>query len=141
MDDPALFEHSLRCLWDHHHPEWGDRTELDVFNRLLAKNARPGKFTPQTHLNIQPSQVTSRRELWSTQDLAQLPRLHNSTAGVDCDCPIVIAEYEGKALVLDGNHRINRWVQARDSRLHDVHIHNIAIIGEYVEFPPLSRGA
>jgi hypothetical protein len=27
--------------------------------------------------------------------------------------------------VLDGNHRINRWVEWSDARDHDVHIHTV----------------
>ena len=141
MNDQDVFERSLSCLRAHCHPEWGDRTPLDVFNRLLAKNVRPNTWTPNTHLDIQPSQVRSRSEQWTTDALAKLARGHTSVAGRDFDCPIVIAEYAGKQRVLDGNHRINRWVLAKDAGRHDVHIHNIAVIGQFVELPSVTHGA
>ena len=130
--DP-VFKRSLQCLGEHCHPEWGDRTPLDVFNRLLAKNIRPAGWTESTHLNIQPAQVSSRREQWTTGALAALPRGHASAVGIDVDCPIVIAEYEGVRRLLDGNHRVNRWVASGDARLHWVHIHVVAASGHVVE--------
>jgi hypothetical protein len=137
----ALFDESLRCLLAHLHPEWGDRHPLDVFNRLLAKNIRPGAGTRNTHLSIERDQVSSRREQWTTEELGKVARGHKSTAGQDFGCPIIIAEYEGVQRVLDGNHRINRWVAAGDTRVHNVNIHTIAGVGEFIEFPALTNGA
>ena len=115
MSSHALFDESLRCLSAHCHPEWGDRHPFDVFTRLLAKNVRPAGWAPNTHLDIKPDQVSSRREQWTTAALGKLVRGHGSTAGQDFHCPIIIAEYYGVQCVLDGNHRINRWVDARDT--------------------------
>ena len=134
----AIFDESLKCMWDHRHPQHGDREPLDVFNRLLAKNIRPSGWTDNTHLNIQPQQISSRREKWTTDALAKLPRGHGFTAGPHFHCPLVIAEYEGKQRLIDGNHRINRWIEARDSSLHDVNIHRIVGIGELVILPAIS---
>jgi hypothetical protein len=136
----ALLDKSLRCLGAHLHPEWGDRHPLDVFNRLLAKNIRPSIGTRNTHLGSKRDQVSSRREQWTTEDLGKLARGHKSAAGQDFGCPIIIAEYEGVQRVLDGNHRINRWVTAGDTRVHDVNIHTIAGIGEFIELPALTNG-
>jgi hypothetical protein len=141
MSDDAIFNQSLNCLWAHRHLKWGDRVPLDVFNRLLAKNIRPNAWTPNTHLNIQPQQISSRREQWTTDALARLPRGHTSTEGQDFGCPIIVAEYEGQRRLLDGNHRINRWIEAGDPRLHDVNIHTISGVGLFVELPGIARGA
>jgi len=46
-----------------------------------------------------------------------------------------------KQRVLDGNHRINRWVTAGDTRVHDVNIHTTAEVGEFIELPALTNGA
>ena len=135
----ALFDESLRCLQAHLHPEWGDRHPLDVFNRLLAKNVRPSTGTRNTHLDIKRDQVSSRREQWITEDLRKLARGHKSAAGQDFGCPIIIAEYEGVQRVLDGNHRINRWVTAGDPRVHDVNIHTITGFGKFIELPAVTE--
>lgn len=141
MASDALLEESLQCLRAHLHPEWGDRNPLDVFNRLLAKNIRLSGCTTNTHLDITADQIRSRRERWTTETLGKLVRGHNSTAGQDFGCPIIIAEYGGVQRVLDGNHRINRWVGAGDTRVHDVSIHAVSEAGAFIELPAVARGA
>jgi hypothetical protein len=137
----ALLDESLRCLRAHLHPEWGDRHPLDVFARLLAKNIRPSGWTSNTHLDIKRDQVRSRREQWTTEALGKLVRGHNSTAGQDFGCPIIIAEHEDVQRVIDGHHRINRWVSAGDTRVHDVNIHTISATGEFIELPAVTNRA
>ena len=134
VDDPILDE-SLTCIADHRHAEWGDRNRLDVFNRLLAKNIRPTKWTANTHLDIQPHQIRSRQEQWTTNELRTLRRRHSDSTGVDFDCPIVVVEYGGEKRLLDGNHRINRWIELDDTRLHVVNIHTVIVEGTFVELP------
>lgn len=129
IERDAIFEQTLRCLSAHLHPEWGDRDALDTFNRLLAKHVKPNRWTPNTHLAIQRDQVRSRREQWTTDDLGKLAPGHPDPRGHDFDCPIIVAEFEGALRLLDGNHRINRWMARRDLRPHDVNIHTI--IGPY----------
>jgi len=107
---------------------------------LLAKNIRPRGCTTNTHLDITAEQIRSRRERWTTEALGKLVRGHNSTAGHDFGCPIIIAEYGGVQRVLDGNHRINRWVGAGDTRVHDVNIHAVAEAGAFIELPAVARG-
>lgn len=141
MNSDLILDQSLRCLLAHCHPEWGDRAPLDVFNRLLAKNIRPSGWTANTHLNITPQQIASRMERWTTEVLAKLHRGHGSTAGKDFHCPIVVAEYEGMLRMLDGNHRVNRWIEAKDTRLHEVHIHMVSGGGEFVELPAIIHRA
>lgn len=136
----AILDQSLKCLWAHCHPQWGDRVPLDVFNRLLAKSIRPSRWTPNTHLSIQPQQISSRRERWTTDTLAKIDRGHGSITGDDFDCPIIVVEYERKQRLLDGNHRINRWIEAGVTRLHDVNIHTIAGVGQFVELPTIRHG-
>lgn len=141
VTNDTLFDESIKCLRAHLHPEWGDQNPLDVFNRLLAKSIRPSTWTPNAHLNVERDQVSSRREQWATEELGKLVRGHNKAVGQDFDCPIIIAEYEGIQRVLDGNHRINRWVAFGDTRVHDVNIHTIAGVGEFIELPALPGGS
>jgi hypothetical protein len=133
----ALLDQTLECLQAHHHREWGDREPMDVFNRLLAKNVRPDGWTPNTHLNINRGQISSRQEKWGIDKLAQLERGHSDPTGADFDCPIIVVEYEGRRRLLDGNHRINRWLAAHDPRLHDVNIHKAEGTGQLIELPPV----
>ena len=137
QQDPVL-EHTLEALRPHLHREWGDRDAMDVFNRLLAKHVRPDGWTNNTHLDIRPEQIRSRRELWGIDRLRQLTRGHRGVAGRDTrlDGPVVVVEYQGTMRLLDGNHRINTWVGRRDPDQHPVHIHTIDGTAQFVELAP-----
>jgi hypothetical protein len=128
-------------LRNHFHQEWGDRYPLDIFKRLLAKSIRPSGWTTNTHLGIERHQVKSRREQWTTAALGSLPLGHGDASGDDFGCPIIIAEYEGIGRLLDGNHRINRWLAAGDTRLHDVNIHTITGTAVFMDLPSATNSA
>jgi len=132
-----VLDETLECLKSHLHGKWGDRSPLDVFNRLLAKNIRPPGWTPNTHANITRAQIISRKEQWTTDALGKLTRGHNNSTGVDVPWPIVLAEYDGLR-VLDGNHRINRWVASNDAKSHSVHIHVVLGPIHFVELPSVN---
>jgi hypothetical protein len=116
---------------------------LTVNLRQNKKALRPGDNIVTVldgyQLDIKRDQVRSRREQWTTDALGRLARGHSSTVGKDFDCPIIIAEYDGIQYVLDGNHRINRWVTAGDPRVHDVNIHTITGFGKFIELPAVTE--
>ena len=136
MSNDAILDQTLECLRAHLHPEWGDRKPLDVLNRLLAKNIKPDGWTPNTHLNIQRHQIRSRKAHWSLDELAKLDRGHAGISGKDFECPIIVVEYQSKQRLLDGNHRINRWLRLQNMQLHDVNIHTVEDVGQYIELSP-----
>jgi hypothetical protein len=138
--DPILKE-TLTALRPHLHPEWGDRDEMDVFNRLVAKQIKPKGWTPNTHMDLRLEQISSRRDQWGVDRLSQLPRSHRGTAGpaTRLDGPIVIVEIQGSMRVLDGSHRINTWVARGDSAQHTVHIHALKGTANFFELPAKPR--
>lgn len=139
VTDPLLRE-SLCCLLTHFHPEWGDRWPFDVLNRLVAKNLGRAGPNKTGHSDLRVEQITSRKEQWTTSNLGKLTRGHTDPRGVDIACPIILAECAGRTIVLDGNHRINRWVDSNDERLHDVIIHRIDEPFGFVEHTPDAHG-
>jgi hypothetical protein len=114
---------------------------MEVFNRLLAKHVKPRGWTKNTHFTVPAERITSRQEEWTTEMLAALRRGHGSTAGEDFDCPIIVAGYDGERRLLDGNHRVNRWIEAGDTALHRVNIHIVTGTAEHVELPDRRNGA
>ena len=140
MND-AIFSQSIECLSRHRHPQWGDLCAMDVFSRLVAKSIRPDRWTTNTHLVIESDQVQSRQEYRTTDALKKLKLGHDRTAGKDCDCPIVIAEYDGVELLIDGTTRINRWIAKGDMQVHKVNVHTIPEIGQFIEMPGHANGA
>jgi hypothetical protein len=133
-EDPILAQ-SLRGLIAHLHREWGDRTPMDVFNRLLAKHLRPEGWTKNSHFTFTETQINSRQEQWSTDRLASLRLGHSDPRGDDFDCPVVVALFAGEQRLLDGNHRINRWKLTKDTREHLVNIHTVVGESELVVLP------
>jgi hypothetical protein len=141
VNDDAILNESLTCLRKHFYPKWGDRNLLDVFTRLLAKSIRPSGWTANTHLDLEQHQINSRREHWTTDRLGKLPLGHASSEGEDFDCSIIVAEYEGTVRLLDGNHRVNRWIAAGDTKNHLVNVHTVTGKGQFIDLPAVSKGA
>ncbi len=71
-------------------------------------------------LVIDASTATIRRVLLPTLELKRLKRKHDRTNDKDDRRPIVVVEYEGESLLIDGNHRVNRWLSSSPIPEHDV---------------------
>lgn len=127
MDD-EIFAETLRWLRFHIWPALGDTTPLDAFNRLLAKNVRPDGWEPTHRFAVTPEQIESRREYWTTSALARIARAHDRARPRNTECPIIIAVYDGTERLLDGNTRINYWVQSGNVERHQVNIH--VVVGD-----------
>ena len=139
MSDPIPDE-TFACLAAHLHPEWGDRTPLDVFNRLLAKNLQPPGLTPCTHLDIRCHQIRSSKVWRTTDELARLAEQgHRGAHGRGASQPVVIALYDNQERLLDGNHRINWWQSLDDHELHEVNLHEVLIAGQFLDQVPVSE--
>ncbi len=120
-----ILDQSLDLLRYHYHPEWDDRSQIDVFNRLLAKNIRAQGWKKTDHMDVKPHQIRSKREKRSTGELARFHRPHGLDDPHCEDCPLIIAVYNGKERLLDGHTRINYWLKQRNTEDHDVNVHVI----------------
>ena len=100
-----------------------------VFRTLKPKTAE----SPQACLNrlvrerisnkklvVDSSTSDIRRELLPTAELKRLVRKHDRTNDIDDRRPIVVVEYEGQPLLIDGNHRVNCWLASSPIPEHDV---------------------
>jgi len=135
---------SLICLAKYHLiKECGDRTMMDAFNRLLAKNylmRNDGRTREQvrfTHLNIKPDEISSQKTRQTAEWVAGLTSVGSIECQPTTDCPIVLAVYMGQMSLLDGNKRVRWWLNHEDKELHRIHIHTVTAVGEFVEHEPI----
>ena len=61
-----------------------------------------------------------RSEQWNLEQLTQPERKHNAVRLPQFDGPIVVVEFRGRSLLVDGTHRVNWWLQNGLSELREV---------------------
>ena len=135
MEETAL-EETFRILYrDHPKSPTGitHKDGLAVFNWLVIKSCLGRNPEPFEFLNIERSQIRSTREEKSTAELKEIQELGkpphvraNPRPKVGKGSPIIIVEYKGKTLLIDGSNRINMWHRDRNTELHRVNFHRIA---------------
>ena len=86
----------------------------ECLNRLVRERIADKKLV------VDASTATIRKELWPTADLKRLRRRHDRTNDKDDRRPIVVVEYKGEPLLIDGNHRVNRWLSRSPFPEHEV---------------------
>ncbi len=118
-DDIPEVVWSLLC----YHGEGNDTPE-QTLNRLFQRNWR------RCHPNLcddlpslRAEMLIAREELWTTDDLGRLDRLHfrSNPRGPD-DLPIIVVLYKGVYCLIDGHTRINKWVAERNDEKHPVYV-------------------
>lgn len=134
-EEDRIFYETLMALRWHYHPEWGDRAEFDVVTRLLAKNIKREGCTKYDHEPITVEQVRSRREYRTTEQLSQLSVGHSRDKPQHLGGPIIVFDYEGEERLLDGNTRINYWLQSGNTEGHLVHVHWVDPVKSSEETP------
>jgi len=89
-----------------------DPSAQAALNRIAAKCLRSEEVK-----SFDPSNCGLRQELLSAEDLRTLERYHQKTNPQRTHDPIVVLEFEGRRLVVDGNKRVNKWVADATSQL------------------------
>jgi hypothetical protein len=92
-------------------PKAKDGSPNGCLNRLVRERSL------QKPVNLNEKTADVYEELWSTPLLGSLERWHKRQHDFDDDRPLVIVELEGRKLVIDGNHRLTRWL-ANDAVAH-----------------------
>jgi hypothetical protein len=112
MDEQdALWRQAYASFEGHAAPfkRW-DRDAQAALTRIAIKGLG---FT----FDVTNSQI--RRERWSFEQLKQLKTGHKGRN--DCQIePLVLVEWDGRTVLIDGNHRLNGWVADSDGRPRDV---------------------
>lgn len=66
-------------------------------------------------LAFNSSNCIVREEMLRLAALEELKVYHKRTTPKRCDGPIIIINYDGQGVVIDGNNRVNLWCERQDS--------------------------
>ena len=97
-----------------HHRKAKDHSANAVLNRLVNERFPSG---PRLELN-ETTCVVSEHE-YSTRELESFEKWHDRDTPARDGGSIVIVECRGRHLLIDGNNRVNRWIQENSSDLHN----------------------
>lgn len=92
-----------------------NETENGCLNRLTNER-RPG--VPPMHLA--PGTALVSREHWLLERLRTLDKKHEKYHDFDDGRPLVVIDLGERKLLVDGNHRVTRWLMKGDSRPYEV---------------------
>ena len=96
-------------------PKATDASPNACLNRLTNERL---SGVPCVYLNEKTAVV--RRAHWSTEGLSALDRKHKRMHDFEDDRPIVVVEYRGRKILIDGNHRVTRWLTTHAVKRHEV---------------------
>ena len=105
-------------LWDLVHgtlnPKKSDVSTNACLNRLtnerLAGNV----------ISLNPDTAMVRDERWLTEHLVRLDRKHERMHDFDDERPLVAVEHLGRLILVDGNHRVTRWLASGQAKERQV---------------------
>jgi len=100
-----LWERIYAAFKPHRMPT--DPTPQAALNRIAAKCLKT-----EQRRSFDPSNCVVRQEVLSVDELRQLELFHNRPFPQRCDDPIIVLVCEERRVVIDGNNRVNKWVQA-----------------------------
>jgi len=108
-DVKSLWEEIYAAVWPHRMTAT-DTTPQAVLNRLAAKVLRT-----EQRRTFDPSTCLVRQELLSPEALRELQVYHDRKSPKRWDGPIIVLVCKGRRIVVDGNNRVNSWLQAGES--------------------------
>ena len=85
-----------------------DASPSACLNRLVRE-----RISSRTPADVNENTATIRKERWTLEQLQALERKHDRTNDKDDNRPLVVVKYGDRILLIDGNHRVNRWLAAR----------------------------
>ena len=98
-------------LWDEalslldFHRKASDATPVDVVNRLVCE-----RIAGALAVRLGPNTCAIREDYWPIDRLASTERKHQCDTPRHMIEPVIVVEYEGHALLIDGNNRVNEWL-------------------------------
>lgn len=96
-------------------PKPTDSSPDACLNRLVRE-----RISGRAPAEVNENTATIRKELWTLEQLESLDRKHDRVNDMDDNRPLVVVKYGDRKLLIDGNHRVNRWLAGRSDSLHEV---------------------
>jgi hypothetical protein len=85
-------------------PKKTDHSPNACLNRLTNERLKSSR------VQLNPSTAFVCEESWQREQLSGLDAKHHKTHTFDDERPIVVVKLEDKYLLVDGNHRVARWL-------------------------------
>lgn len=92
----------------------GSETPNECLNRLTNERLN----VPRLRLDSKTTVVSLER--WSIERLRSLETKHQTPYDFDDERPIVVIDLGERKLLVDGNHRVARWLMEGESKLYEV---------------------
>lgn len=107
------------ALRHHRKPHAGDRTGLDVLNRLFGEHVKRAQLENPPILGLRNCSI--RRERWATQELAaRVIPWHERANPQHKGGLLITVEHEARLYLIDGANRLHYWVSQGDDGEHEV---------------------
>jgi hypothetical protein len=95
-------------------PKPSDPSPNACLNRLINERLSSQR------VSLNPETAVVCEEHWPSEDLAHLDRWHTKMHDFDDDRPIVVVQLASRKILIDGNHRVTRWLSTGAGRVRPV---------------------
>lgn len=96
-------------------PKATDPSPNACLNRLVRE-----RISSRAPPEVNEATATIQKEVWTLEQLQALERKHDRVNDKDDNRPLVVVKYSDRKLLIDGNHRVNRWLAARSGSQREV---------------------
>ena len=97
-----LWKRALGAVLPHHPPA----AAFEQLTKLANE-----RFDDATWPPVNERDWTIRSEMWSPRELEFPERKHSDAYLPQYDGPLVVVEFKGRVLLVDGTHRVNYWIE------------------------------
>jgi hypothetical protein len=109
----------VSALWKRVYATVFPKAEANAARKQLTKLANE-RFDPLPWISVDEERWGIRSELWDLAQLACAERKHTTLGLRHVGGPLVVVEFRGRVLLVDGTHRVNEWLSVGSPGEHEV---------------------
>ncbi len=109
MEQPELWQQVYTTI----RPKKNE-THNECLNRLAKE------YFGQSHVTLSEASALIFNVQWSQDELRSLERHHCRLHDFDDERPLIVVQRGPRTAVIDGNHRVTRWLQRKSSKQYQV---------------------